>query len=127
MSVWYLTPASISYMTQFILALTIAIYLVYLTRRLREQQAETTPTRILSFFFFSVAVFAALLCLNVSLVPPLRLYALYWEMPAVALIFLFLLQFAYHYPSLRPRQKREARIVLVLSLANLLWETGPPA
>jgi predicted membrane channel-forming protein YqfA (hemolysin III family) len=58
MSVWYLTPASISYMTQFILALTIAIYLFHLTRRLREQQAETTPTRILSFFFFSVAVFA---------------------------------------------------------------------
>jgi hypothetical protein len=123
MSVWYLTPASISYMAQFILALTIAAYLAYLTRRLLVQGASATPTILLTAFFTSLVIYAALLFLNVSLNPRLRLYALYWEMPAVALVFLFLLQFAYHYPSLAPRQKWESRIVLGLSLAHVLWAT----
>ncbi len=120
---WYFTPASISYLAQFILALTIATYLAFLVRRLRLQNAETIPTRLLSFFFFSTTVYAALLFLNVSTAPPLRFYALYWEMPAVTLVFLFLLQFAYRYPSLAPRQKWEVNFVLVLSLAHVLWET----
>ena len=120
---WYITPASISYLTQFILALTIAVYLAFLVRRLRLQNAEIIPTRLLCFFFSSTTIYAALLFLNVSLAPPLRFYALYWEMPAVALVFLFLLQFAYRYPSLAPRQKWEVRIVLILSLTHVLWET----
>lgn len=120
---WLFTPASISYLAQFILALIIAIYLTCLTRQIREQQAEVITTRILSLFFFSVAVYAALLFLNVSLIPPLRLYALYWQMPAVTLVFLFLLQFVYRYPAHISRKKWEVHIALVLSLAYVLWET----
>lgn len=121
--IWSLTPASISYFALFILALIIAAYLAFLASQLKKQNAETVPTKLLLGFFLSVALYAGMLFLNVSLTPPLRLYPLYWQMPAISLVFLFLLQFAYHYPSRDNRFKLESRIVLALSIIHLLWES----
>ncbi len=121
---WYFTPASISYIAQFILALTIAAYLTYLIKQQRKQRADTLSTRLLSAFFFSLVIFSALLFLNVTLSPRLRLYALYLETPVIAISFLLLLQFAYRFPSLNPRQVWEAWIMFGLTAAYFLFEAS---
>jgi signal transduction histidine kinase len=122
--VWYLTPASISYIAQFILALVIATYLTYLIKQQREQGADTLSAWLLSAFFFSLVAFSATLFLNVTLSPRLRLYALYLETPVTALSFLLLLQFAYRFPSLNPRQVWEAWIMFGLTAAYFLFEAS---
>ncbi|MBN1120738.1 MAG: HAMP domain-containing protein [Anaerolineae bacterium] len=121
---WYFTPASISYIAQFILALTIATYLAYPIKQQKKQGAGNLSSRLLSAFFFSLVAFSAMLFLNVTLSPRLRLYALYLETPVIALSFLLLLQFAYRFPSLKPRQVWEAWIMFGLTAAYFLFEAG---
>jgi signal transduction histidine kinase/DNA-binding response OmpR family regulator len=124
MSTWYLTPASISYLAQAILCLTIAAYLAYLTRKFRGQKTLTLPTALLTGFFSTLAGFAIFSFFNVAWNPFLRLYAVSWQMPFLAVSFVFLLQFAYRFPTEIPRRVWEARIVLGLSLLYFLWESG---
>ncbi len=122
MPLWYLTPGSISYLAQFILTLAIAAYLAQLARRLRRQKTEWIATALLAGFFAAWTLFGFLAFLDVSLDPSSRLLALFWQVPAVALGLLFLLQFAYRFPAWSPRTVWESRIVLILSLWYLANE-----
>jgi hypothetical protein len=124
MQLWYLTPSSISYLAQFILTLAIAAYLAQLVRRLWKQKTEWLPTALLAGFFAGWTLFSFLAFSEVSLHPGLRLLALYWQSPVVALGLVFLLQFVYHFPAEPPTLVWESRIALGLSLLYLLWESA---
>ncbi|GEM_PF-606223 len=122
MSTWYMTPSSISYAAQATLSLIIAVYLIYLTGRLRSQGAPVLPTMLLAGFFGAFTGFAVASFLNVSWNPFLRLYPLTLQMPLIVLSFVFLLQFAYHFPKVFPERVWETRVVLGLSLLYFGWE-----
>ncbi len=117
----YLTPAALSYLAQFILALLIAGYFVI---RLLARCADRPAHRaLLTGFFVCVVLLTLLFTLDASFAPTDRLYPLFLQTTVLALGILLLLQFAYRFPGPFPR-KWEARLVLVLSLAYLLYEAG---
>jgi PAS domain S-box-containing protein len=116
MSSIYLTPASISYLTQFILSLTIT---VFLARHLRNRN---TQPALLTGFFAGATGFIGLMFLDAALSPFPRLFAVYAENTVLALALVFLLQFAYRFPRFYPRRKWEAHAGLIVSIAYLLWE-----
>ena len=122
MSILFLTPASIGYLAQFMLASAIAGCLVYLTRSSWEREKKPLPTMLLAGSFTSFACATLLLFLNASLPPDLTFYAMYLESVAVVLFLALLLQFAYRFPSPAPGQKWEARIALGLTIVYALWE-----
>jgi signal transduction histidine kinase/DNA-binding NarL/FixJ family response regulator len=109
---FYLTPASIGYLTQFILSLLIT---AYLARRFRRRENRSAQAVLLVGFFVSVTGFIGLLFLDAALLPAPRLLAVYLENAALAISLVFLLQFSYHFPELPPRLKREAWIALAVS------------
>jgi signal transduction histidine kinase len=112
----YLTPASISYLTQFILSLAI---LVFLAPRVRNR---TTRSVLLTSFFAMATLFIGLMFLDASLSPYPRLFAVYAENTVLALALVFLLQFAYRFPRRFPHRKWESFAGLIVSLAYLLLE-----
>ncbi|MCA1900584.1 MAG: diguanylate cyclase [Chloroflexi bacterium] len=116
-----LTPASISYLTQLILSGLISGYLV---SRLRKPEGSDAQSRLLAWALTLVTVFISLLFLDLSLLPTPRLYAVYLENTALALALTLLIQFAYHFPSLYPCRKWEARLALAASLGYTLYEAG---
>jgi signal transduction histidine kinase len=118
MSYLYLTPASISYLTQCFLSLAVTAFLVY---RLRNRSAQLV---LLTGFFVAVTLFIGLLFLDAVLSPFPRLFAVYAQNAVLALALMFLLQFAYRFPRQFSRHKWEARASLVVSLAYLLWEAS---
>ncbi|MFQ5813347.1 MAG: GAF domain-containing protein [Anaerolineae bacterium] len=124
MSILYLTPASIGYLTQFILASAIAGYFLCLSRRSWQGESKSLPTLLLAGAFTAFACATLLLFLNASLHPDLTYYAMPLESIAVALFLTFLLQFAYRFPSPVPGQKWEARVVLGLTILDTLWEAA---
>lgn len=115
----YLTPASISYLTQFILALAITIFLV---NRLRSQRAISLL--LLTAFFVPMTVLTGLLVMNAAFLPFYRLLTAYAENTVLALALVALIGFAYHFPERYPQHKWEMRILLSLSLVFLVWEVG---
>jgi signal transduction histidine kinase/DNA-binding NarL/FixJ family response regulator len=117
----YLTPASISYLTQSILALTITGYLVYRIR-LTPHTTRRPHTAFLIGFFAFITLFSLLLFLEASLPRGEDLYALFPQNTALGGALVLLLQFAYRFPALPPRKKWEARLVLGLSIAYTLFE-----
>ena len=119
MPVIYLTPAAIGYLTEFILVTLIALYLA---SRLRHTLLRT-QTAWLVCFFAATALLIFLLLGDVALPPSQRVYAVFLENIAVGLCLVFLLQFAYNFPSLDPHKKWEALVVLGLSILYTLWET----
>lgn len=112
----YLTPASISYLTQFILSLAITIFLA------RRLQIKNIQLFLLTCFFTAATLFMGLLFLDAALFPFPRLLAVYAQNTVLALALVFLLQFAYCFPHSYARHRWEARVALVASLAYLLWE-----
>lgn len=115
-----LTPASISFFTQFILALVISVFLLLRLRKFRSRQLA-----LLTAFFSLVTLYIVLLFLDVSLAPyPRLVFAVYIENTLLALTLVFLIQFAYHFPQRYPQHRLEAAISLILSLGYFLWETG---
>ena len=123
MSILYLTPASIGYLTQFILASAIAGYFWYLARRSRQGENSALPTTLLAGAFTSFACGILLVCLDVSH-PDWRFYVMPLESMALVLFLALFLQFAYRFPSPPPGQNREARVVLWLTILYALWEGG---
>ncbi len=122
---WYLTPASISYLAQFILALAITSHLLRLTILSARQQVETlTHVVPLTGFFAGFTLYLLLLLLETALLPGDRLIATYLQIIPLSLGMVCLIQFAYHFPSPTPNQKWERRTVLLLTMAYALWETG---
>ncbi len=118
----YLTPASISYLTQVILSLAITATLAW--RLWNEPQNRSPQMRLLTGFFAAVTLFIGLLFLDAALSPSPRLFAVYAQNSVLALALVFLLQFAYRFPRSFPRRAWESRASLVVSLAYLLWETS---
>jgi signal transduction histidine kinase/HAMP domain-containing protein len=123
MSFLNLTPASIGYWTQFVLVAIITGYFVYLVHRAWSQRERPVQTLMLACFAASAMCLIGLLFLDVSVHPDWRWQMVFPQNIAAALCLLFLLQFAYRFPSLGARQKWESRAVLGLSLLYLLWET----
>jgi signal transduction histidine kinase/CheY-like chemotaxis protein len=118
-----LTPASIGYLTQFILSLAITSFFVY--RALSPQRrGQPVHTVLLTAFFAVTTAFILLLFLDALSPPDQRLRAVYLENTAAGLIIVLLLQFAYHFPSPPTGQKWEARLALGLSALYMLWEAG---
>jgi signal transduction histidine kinase/HAMP domain-containing protein len=120
----YLTPASIGYLTQFILAAAIAGYLLYLTHRFWQERKPVLQTLLLAAAFTSFAGVTLLLFLNVSLDSDLRFHTMPLESIALALFLTFLLQFAYRFPTPAIGREGEMWGVLGLSLLDVLWEVG---
>ena len=118
---WYFTPASIGYLTQFILSLAITAYLV---QRLRLHTEQGSQTLLLMSSFAFVTIFVGLLFLDAVSLPTPRLYFLYAENAILAGILVLLLQFAYRFPAFFPSRKWESIFVLSLSLLYLLYEAG---
>jgi diguanylate cyclase (GGDEF)-like protein/PAS domain S-box-containing protein len=117
----YLTPASISYLNQFLLSLLITGYFGY---RFRDRDIFQRQNLGLTVFFLSVTVLSGLLFLENSLLPAQRLYIVYLQSAVLAVVMLSLLQFAYSFPLLSPNQAIERRVALFLFLAYALFETG---
>ncbi|MBN1583218.1 MAG: response regulator [Anaerolineae bacterium] len=117
----YLTPASISYLTQSILALVITGYFAYRTWS-TPRVTRQSHTVLLIGFFTSITLFSLLLFLEASLPRGEDLYAIFFQNTILGGGLVLLLQFAYRFPTLSPRKKWEARLVLGLSIAYVLWE-----
>ena len=117
----YLTPASLSYLTQFIIALLIAGYLVIRFGSWRSHQPA--HLRLLTAFMTGIALLSLLFLLESALPPDLRLYALYAQNTVLGVALILLLQFAYRFPEPLPR-RWEARLVLVLSILYMLYEAS---
>jgi DNA-binding NarL/FixJ family response regulator/signal transduction histidine kinase len=115
----FLTPASIAYLTQFILALAITVFLLNRLRSLR------TPSLILLIaFFVPMTAFIGLLVLDAALLPFPRVLPAYAENTVLALALVALIWFAYQFPERYSQNKWEMRIILTLSLVYLFWQVG---
>lgn len=115
----YLTPASLSYLTQFILASAITLFLL---NRLRSQRARSLL--LLTAVFVPMTLLIGLWFLNASLLPFHRLLTAYAENTVLAMALVALTWFAYHFPQPYPQHKWEMRLLVALSLVYFLWEAG---
>ena len=120
MSAITLSPAALSFLTQFILALTI---LAFLVGRLRQCQ-DTRQLKLLVAFFFPVTLFIGMLFLDASFSPNLRFIIVCAENTVLALALVFLYQFSYYFPQQYPKQKIARYLSLFLSLMYFLWEAA---
>lgn len=115
----YWTPAAIGYMIQWILALLITSYLLWLARR----PSIPGHLRLLIGFFVSLTFFLVFLWGEAAFLSNSRM-VLFLINPALAIGLAFLLQFSYHFPSLPERWRPEARVVLAVSIIYALGEGG---
>ena len=123
MSTFYLTPSAVGYLSQFILALAVTGFLLYLILG-RPRQGRPAHAPLLAAFFAAVTILILLFFLETSSPPSRRLYAVYWQNPAVGLVAALLVQFAYHFPDLPRRWRWEARLALGVNSLYALWELG---
>lgn len=119
----YLTPASISYLNQFLLSLVLATYLGWRFFYPRQYKPSKTDT-ILFFFMSATAVFSLLLFLDVSLSVTDRLYAVYLQNTMLCIMLILLAQFAVNFP--RPPEKGlwVGIAATAFLTAYALWEAG---
>ncbi|MEW6285523.1 MAG: diguanylate cyclase [Chloroflexota bacterium] len=121
----FLSPASISYLNQFLLALIITAYLVWrLYFQKKRQQPFSEADRLLTLFFIAVTVFSLGLFLDSSLLPTERLRVVYLLNTILALMLIALLQLAYAFPQPDEKQSIERRLALAVSGAYALTEAG---
>lgn len=112
----YLTPASISYLTQF--ALTLSIF-IFLAIRIRIPSVHSSS--LIAFFGFA-SLFLALMTLDASLPPYERLLVVYLENTVLAIGLVFLLYFAYHFPQPFPQHRWESRLSQLAAGIYFLFE-----
>lgn len=117
---FYLTPASIGYLTQVFLLVAITGYLIYSIKKHTGQGKSTLG--LLIGFFSVIMLFVGLMFLDATFLPAPRLVVVYLENTVLGAALVFLLQFAYRFPVLAPGRKWEAWAVLGLSLLYTLWE-----
>ncbi len=115
----YLTPASISYLIQFILSLAITGFLIA-----RSRADQPRHTGLLAGFVAAIMLLSFLLFLETSLPRGDDFFAIALETPALAAGLVLLLQFVYRFPHLPQRWKWEANLTLVLCLLYMLSELG---
>ncbi len=120
----YLTPASISYLNQFLLSLVITAYLVWRLFFQKKRQPLSASDRLLTFFFVAVTLFSLGLFLDSSLLPTERLRVVYLLNTILALMLIALLQFAYSFPQPVEKQRLERWLALAVSGAYMLLEAG---
>ncbi len=110
----YLTPASLGYLTQLILALMITAYFV--AKLASPRASRPAHMRLLAGFFACVTLLALLFFLEASLLPTLRLYALFLQNTALGAGIVLLLQFAYCFPAqIGPKWER----LIVMGLSSM--------
>ncbi|MCX6082102.1 MAG: histidine kinase [Chloroflexi bacterium] len=122
MQLLYLTPASIGYLTQFILSLVITGYL--LRGCLQNPKVRSTQTVLLTGVFAVTTLFVGLLFLEAALPPAPRLSIVYLENTVLGVLLVLLLQFAYRFLASFSRRKWEMYLVLGLSVLYTLYEAG---
>lgn len=120
MLAFYLTPASISYLNQFFLACVITVYLGWYLRK--KRQGSSASEWLLLLVFSTVTIFSLALFLEASFLPTERLYVVYLLNTTLALMVVFLIQFAYSFSPPSSKQKIEQKLALLVSIAYLLWE-----
>ena len=117
MTTFYLTGASISYLSQFIVALVITLYFL-------NRQEKTRPTWLLAGFIAGVMGFT-FVSLVESAIPFEWRYPWFIAQPVLPLFALIpLLQFAYCFPYSTPTWPREAKLALILSILIALFGLG---
>ena len=114
-----LTPASISYLAQLILAFSMTGYLAL---RLASRKAGEPHLIHLTISLFCITMFSGLLFLDGALLPTPRLVAVYLENTFLGLVLAFFIQFAYHFPNRFPQRKWEARFAFALSMVYVFYE-----
>jgi PAS domain S-box-containing protein len=120
----FLTPASISYLAESILALAITIY--FLSRAIKNKRdgTLTRPHHLFVAAYFLITVLCSLFFWDASSLPAQWLFPLYLENTVLALALVILVQFAYHFPTRDPKRNIEEKIALAFTLAYFLWELG---
>ena len=98
----YLTPASLSYLAQFVLALIITAYLLYLSLRPASPGGKPAHVALITGFFAGFTIYLLLLFLETALLPGDRLFATYLQIIPLTLGLVCLIQFAYRYPASAP-------------------------
>ena len=121
----YLTGASISYLTQFILALGITLYFARLRNRSQlGGNGLSQPTLCLAGFMAGVTLYALISFIE-SMIDMSWRFPLTILQPVLVLLALIpLLQFPYFFPISLPAQKREAEWTLLFSIAAALFGIG---
>ena len=123
MRLFYLTPASISYLNQFLQAGLITNYL-FIRFFVQKKQQPSKLVKLLTAFFASISVFSILLLLENSFLPADRLTVVYLENTVLGINLVLLIDFAYHFPKPTPKHARERRIILTLSVLYVFCEAG---
>lgn len=117
----FLTPASISYLTQTILSLAITIYFFYHLSK-ADETAPRIHTYLLVAFFGTLSLLSLLLFFEATLPRGWDFYVLFPQTTVLALGLLFLLQFAYNFPNLPKSWRWESWLTLTLSSLYVLYE-----
>jgi signal transduction histidine kinase/DNA-binding NarL/FixJ family response regulator len=115
----FLTPASISYLAQSILAFVLAVYMGWYWFA-REEKLTHLPAIFASLV--SIFLFSVLLFFDAALLPGPRLVAVYLQNTVLALGLFFLLYFAYHYPRRYDVRKWEIRSLLAFAALYAAYE-----
>ena len=123
MELFYLTPASISYLNQFLQAGLITGYL-FIRFFIHKTQKPSRLVQLLMAFFASASALSMLFLLETSLLPAERLFVVYLENTVLGITLFLLMDFGYHFPQLKPEYARERKIVLALAIFYILWEAG---
>ncbi len=121
MNYLYLTPSSISFLAQFMLAVGMTVALGVSVYR-REHSREVSFYLLGTMLFY--CIFLALMFLDTSLLLPERLVTIALVNPVLAIVLVFVIQSAYRIPRAYPQRKLEAHLSLVLSLAYLVYEVS---
>lgn len=108
---FYLTPNGLVYLNQILLTTLISGYLVVTALRSGRRY-----TWLLASFFVAITIFLGSRWFEVSVMPTPRFYSVVLQNSLLGIALIFLLQFAYHFPSLPPRWRIEALVVLALSI-----------
>jgi diguanylate cyclase (GGDEF)-like protein/PAS domain S-box-containing protein len=119
----YLTPASISYLNQFLVSLLITTYLGLRFFSDRKTQ-PSKQDQLLVLFFTAATVFSLTLFGDVSLLPAARLPVVYIQNTILAVLLVCLTQFAYYFPDQTHSRPIERRLALLLTCAYALVEAG---
>lgn len=118
----FLTSAAISYLSQSILALVIALYFSY--QAVIKRGRNPIHARLFIGVYISVTVLCTLFFLDTAFLPTQRLLVVYLQNTAFAILLVFLVQFAYHYPEKKSASATEIQAALGLTLAYLFVELG---
>ncbi len=116
----YLTPASIGYLTQLILALLVDIFLLF---RLKRQKTRDKSAILLAFIFLTLTIFIGLLFFDTALSPSQRLFVVYFENTVLALAFFLLVRFSLlYFGSMNRPQGIIGQVFSGLSLLYFFYE-----